>query len=58
MLGLRCFPGFSLVVESKGYSPVAVLGLLTAVVSLVAKHRLWVCGLQLSHLPGLGAQAH
>ena len=32
--GLRCHTGFSLVVVSKGYSLVAVCGLLIAVVSL------------------------
>ena len=32
--------GLSLVVASRGYSLLAVLGLLTAVASLVAEHRL------------------
>ena len=32
--------GFSLIVASRGYSLVAVLGLLTVVASLVAEHRL------------------
>ena len=36
VLGLLCCPGFSLVVASGGYSPVAVHGLLIAVASLVA----------------------
>ena len=40
VLGLCHFAGFSLVVASEGYSPVAVRGLLIAVASLVAKHRL------------------
>ena len=34
MLGLRCWVGFSLVVVSRGYSLVAVCGLLIAVASL------------------------
>ena len=34
--------GFSLVLESRGYSLVAVLRLLVAVASLVAEHGLWV----------------
>ena len=38
--GLSCCADFSLVVASKGYSMVAVCGLLTAVISLV-EHRLW-----------------
>jgi len=33
-------PGLSLVAESRGYSLVAVSGLLIAVASLVAEHRL------------------
>ena len=37
---LFCYKRFSLVVESRGYSLVAVLGLLIAVASLVAKIRL------------------
>ena len=40
LLGLRCCVGFSLVVASKGYCLGAVLGLLAAVASLVAEHRL------------------
>ena len=40
VLGLRCCVGFSLVVASKGYCLGAVLGLLAAVASLVAEHRL------------------
>ena len=41
VLGLGCCRGVSLVVASRGYSLAAVGGLLTAVVSLVAEHRLW-----------------
>ena len=37
VLGLRSFPGFSLVAESETYSPVAVHRLLTAVAGLVAE---------------------
>ena len=40
VLGLRCFEGFSLVAESRDCSLVVVCGLLTAVASLVAEHRL------------------
>ena len=40
VLGLHCCSGFSLVVASRAYSLVAVHGLLTAVASLVAEHRL------------------
>jgi len=43
VLGLHCYVGFSLVVASRDYSPVAVLGLLVAVGSLIAEHRL--CGM-------------
>ena len=39
VLGLHCYKHFSLVVASRGYSPVALLGLLIAVASLVAKIR-------------------
>ena len=39
-LGLCCCAGFSLVVESRGYSLVVVRGLLTVVASLV-EHRLY-----------------
>ena len=38
MLGLYCCAGFSLVVESGGYSLVAVQRLLTKVTSLVTEH--------------------
>ena len=37
VLGLRSFSGFSLVAESKTYSPAAVHRLLTAVAGLVAE---------------------
>ena len=37
VLGLCCCTGFSLVVASGGYSPVAVHGLLIVVASLVAE---------------------
>ena len=37
VLGLCCFAGFSLVVESGGYSSLAVCGLLIAVASLVVE---------------------
>ena len=40
VLDLCCYAGFSLVVESRGYSLVAVHGFLIAVTSLVAEHRL------------------
>ena len=40
MLGLCYCAGLSLVVESGGYSPVAVLRHLIAVASLVAEHSL------------------
>ena len=35
MLGLHCFPGFSLVAVKGGYSPVVVFRLLIAVASFV-----------------------
>ena len=40
VLSLHCCMGFSLVVASKSYSPVAVRGLLIVVASLVVEHRL------------------
>ena len=40
VLGLHCCTGFSSVIESRGYSPVSVNGLLIAEASLVAEHRL------------------
>ena len=41
VLGLRCRSGFSLVVESGGYSVVVACGPLIVVASLVEKHGLW-----------------
>ena len=40
VLGLHCHSDFSLVAAGRGYSLVTVLGLLIAVVSLAAEHRL------------------
>ena len=40
VLGLRCCVSFSLDAEGRGYSLAAVCRLLTAVASLVEKHRL------------------
>ena len=40
VLDLHCHPGFSLVVENRGHSPVVEQGLLIAVASLVAEHLL------------------
>ena len=40
VLGLCCCMGFSLIATDRVYSLVAVSGLLTAVASLVAEHRL------------------
>ena len=40
VLGLRCCPGFSLVAVNRDCSLVVVSGLLIAVASLVAEHRL------------------
>ena len=40
VLGLHCCTGFSLVMESGGYSLASVRGLLIAVASLVAEHGL------------------
>ena len=40
MLGLYFYEGFSPVVGRGGYSPVAVLGLLTEMASPVVEHRL------------------
>ena len=40
VLGLHCCVGFSLVVESRGYSLVAVCGLLIAMASLIEEHSL------------------
>ena len=40
VVGHRCSAGFSLVVLIRGYSLVAMCGLLIAVASLVAEHEL------------------
>ena len=40
VLGLCCCVGFSLVVESRGYSPIGVSGFLIAVASLTVEHGL------------------
>ena len=40
VLGLHCCRGFSLGVRSKGYSQVAVRGILIAMASLVTEHGL------------------
>ena len=40
MLGLRCYMGISLDIESGDYSPAMVHGLFIAVTSLVAEHGL------------------
>ena len=40
VLGLPCCTGFSLVVVSRAYSLAEICRLLTAVVSLIAEHRL------------------
>ena len=45
VLGVQCGAGFSLVVASRGYSPVAVCGLLIATASLL-KHRSKARGLR------------
>ena len=39
MLGALRFAGFSLVVESRGYSPAVLLELFIAVAALVAEHK-------------------
>ena len=41
VLGLRCCKGFSLVEASGDSSPVAVLGPLIMVASLIVEHGLW-----------------
>ena len=48
--------GFSLVLASGDYSLVVVCSLLTAVASLVAKHRLWSMGSVVA-APGLSCSA-
>ena len=52
-LGRHCCVGFSLVVVSWGHSLAVVCGLLTAVASLVAEHRLSARGLQRLQYVGL-----
>ena len=56
VLSLCCCTGFSLVVESEGYSLAVVVRLLVAVASLVGSMSSRVCGLQLLLLPATGAQ--
>ena len=46
MLGVRCCTGFSLVMASRGYLPVAVCRLLISVASLVSEHSSRVHNLQ------------
>jgi len=46
VLGLCCCSGFSVVVMSGGFSPLAVYGLLTVLASLVVEHGIWTDGLQ------------
>ena len=53
MLGLHCHVGFSIVVVSWGHSLAVVCGLLIAVASLVAEHRLSARGLQQLQYVGL-----
>ena len=60
MLGLPCCTGFSLVAESMGYYPIAVLWLLIEIASLVAEHRLWgalASGVALGGLSSCGTWA-
>ena len=52
LLGLCCCMGFSLVVVSRGYF-VSGCGLLTAVASLVAEHKLWSTQASVVAVPGL-----
>ena len=56
MLGLCCCTGFSLVVESEGYSLAVVVRLLVAVASLVGSMSSRVRGLQLLLISASGAQ--
>ena len=53
VLDLCCPAGFPLVLESGGYSPVAVRGLLTVLASLVVKHRLYSMGASIAVAPRL-----
>ena len=57
VLGLCCCTGFSLVVESEGYSLAVVVRLLSAVASLVGSMGSRVRGLQLLLLPASRAWA-
>ena len=56
VLGLCCCTGFSLVVASGGYSPVAVPGLLIVVASLVAEPGLQGTPTSVAAVPGSRAQ--
>ena len=56
VLGLCCCTWVSLVLASGDYSLVVVCRLLTAVASLVAKHRLWSMGSVVA-APGLSCSA-
>ena len=53
MLGLHCYTGFSLVAAGRGYSLLAVHGLLTAAASLVAECRLQDTQASVIAVPGL-----
>ena len=53
VLGLCCCMGFSLVASSRSYSLVVVCGLLIAVASLVAEHRLYDERASVVAAPGL-----
>ena len=55
MLGLHCCTGFSVVVESEGYSLVVVQRLSIAVASLVAQP--WLQGAQASVVVALGLRS-
>ena len=56
VLGLRRCKGFPPVAASRGYSLVAVSGLLLMVASDVVEYGLWGCRLQKLQLPGSRAQ--
>ena len=57
-LGLRCYAGFSLVVESRGCSLVEVCRLLLAVASLAAELRLWGARASGVGAHGLGSSSY
>ena len=57
-MGLTAVLELSLIATSGGYSLASVLGLLTAVVSLVAKHRLYRAGSVVVVYTGLVALPH